>query len=167
MADATVDTRGAREESAPSSLPKPSPLFTWPAKLMVVLKFVYGAEGFLWPKNALYFAVAALSWWLSTGFTGGLARASSLEAGWIAELYLHNAAMMLVFAGLPHLLLYIQRAQGRPFKYRPVGSVTLSGCSCSAIRRAWCGIVQAGSWLSLGMRGGRSGLPVRGFQAGL
>jgi sterol desaturase/sphingolipid hydroxylase (fatty acid hydroxylase superfamily) len=63
--------------------------------------------------------VAILSWWVFTRFTGELTRAATFRIGWIAELYLHNVAMMLVFAGLPHLRLYIKRAQGRRYKYNP------------------------------------------------
>ena len=123
MADITAgpgaQARGPREEWTPSSLPKPSPLFAPPSGVGVTLKYLFAPEGFLWPKNALFLAVAALSWWLFDRFSGGLARAATLEVGWIATLYLHNAIIMLLFAGVPHLRLYTQRAQERRYKYHP------------------------------------------------
>ena len=39
--------------------------------------------------------------------------------GWIAEIYLRNAALLLVIAGGLHLRLYVQRAQSERYKFNP------------------------------------------------
>ena len=110
--------RGQRKrgEWQPESLPKPSPLFTRPLKLVPILKMLFGHDGLLWPKNAIYIGIAVVAWLF---LTPDLSRTGTFAVGWIAELYLRNAGLLLVIAGGLHLRLYIQRAQGERYKYNP------------------------------------------------
>ena len=67
MAEADLGGRPARGPTArgewqPASLPKPSPLFAWPLKLRPAMKVLFGHDGLLWPKNAIYVGIAVLAW---------------------------------------------------------------------------------------------------------
>ena len=106
----------ARGEWQPDSLPKPSPLFTWPIKLVPILKMLFGHDGLLWPKNAIYMGIAVIAWLF---FTPDLSRTGTFAVGWIAEIYLRNAALLLVIAGGLHLRLYVKRAQEQRYKFNP------------------------------------------------
>ena len=116
MAEADLTGRSVRGEWQPESLPKPAPLFSWPPKLAPILKFLFGHDGLLYPKNAIYAGIAVVAWLF---FTPSLARTETFAIGWIAELYLRNAALLLIVAGGLHLRLYIQRAQDQRYKYNP------------------------------------------------
>jgi sterol desaturase/sphingolipid hydroxylase (fatty acid hydroxylase superfamily) len=106
--------RDSRGEWQPDPLPKPSPLFSLPWKPGEILKYLFGAQGFFLPYNALYALLAVISWLY---FTPSLARAARFEAGWIAEIYLRNAVLLILVAGGLHLRLYMTRGQGTTFKY--------------------------------------------------
>ena len=106
----------ARGEWQPESLPKPSPMFSWPIKLVPILKMLFGHDGLLWPKNAIYMGIAVIAWLF---FTPDLSRTGTFAVGWIAEIYLRNAVLLLVIAGGLHLRLYVQRAQEQRYKYNP------------------------------------------------
>ena len=41
-----------------------SPLFDWPPRPSATLRWLVGMPGFLWPMNALWLALAGLSWHL-------------------------------------------------------------------------------------------------------
>ena len=121
MAEADLAGQAARSPAArgewqPESLPKPSPLFTWPLKLRPVLKMLFGHDGLLWPKNAVYLGIAVVVWLF---LTPDSTRTGTFAVGWIAEIYLRNAALLLVIAGGLHLRLYVRRAQGQRYKYNP------------------------------------------------
>ena len=114
MADTEWGKRDARGEWQPAELPKPSPIFRTPWKPKDILKYLFAAEGFLWPVNLLYALLAVISWlW----FTPSLARTAYFQIGWIAEIYARNAVLLILIAGGLHLRLYITRAQGTKFKF--------------------------------------------------
>lgn len=116
MVDVNAGARDARGEWQPESLPRPSPLFSWPLRLMPILKVVFGHDGLLWPRNIVYMAVAVLAWLF---LTPDVSRASSLSMGWIFEIYLRNAALLAIVAGGLHFRLYVRRAQGHKYKFNP------------------------------------------------
>ncbi|MEI6388021.1 MAG: sterol desaturase family protein [Spirochaetota bacterium] len=106
--------RDARGEWRPDSLPVPSPLFTWPWRPVKILKYLFAPVGLLWPYNLIVALLAVGSWlW----FTPGLDRTIAFAPGWIAEIYLRNAVLLLVIAGGLHLRLYVTKGQGTKFKY--------------------------------------------------
>lgn len=112
MADVKWGDRDARGEWKPETLPEPSPLFGWPPQLVKIIKYV--PRGLLWPVNVIIAAIAVAAWlWL----TPSLERTSTFAFGWIAQLYLRNAAILLVVAGGLHLRQYTFRAQGIRYKY--------------------------------------------------
>ena len=113
MAD-NGETRDARGEWQPDTLPKPSPLFRWPPQLAAAARYLFGREGFLFPYNAIYVGIATLAWLY---LTPSMERMETLAFDWIALVYLRNVGLMvLVFGGL-HLRLYVKRAQGSRYKY--------------------------------------------------
>ena len=106
--------RDARGEWQPGVLPKPGPLFSLPWKPLSILKYLFAWEGFFWPYNLLYAALAIISWlW----FTPGLERTMRFEVGWIALIYARNVALLILVAGGLHLRLYVTKGQGTRFKY--------------------------------------------------
>jgi sterol desaturase/sphingolipid hydroxylase (fatty acid hydroxylase superfamily) len=116
MADADWGKRDSKGEwqPAPELLPKPSPLFRLPWRPWEVIKYLFAPQGFLWPWNLFYAALAVVAWLY---FTPGFDRTAHFEVGWIAGLYLRNAVILIVIAGGLHLRLYITRGQGTRFKY--------------------------------------------------
>jgi sterol desaturase/sphingolipid hydroxylase (fatty acid hydroxylase superfamily) len=107
------DSRGEWQPE-PELLPKPSPIFRLPWKPWDVAKYLFAPQGFLWPWNLFYALLAVVAWlW----FTPGFDRTVRFEAGWIAELYLRNAVILILIAGGLHLRLYVTRGQGTKFKF--------------------------------------------------
>jgi sterol desaturase/sphingolipid hydroxylase (fatty acid hydroxylase superfamily) len=114
MADTEWGKRDSRGEWQPDELPQPGPPFRLPWKPVDVLAFFFAPEGFLWPYNLLYAAMAVASWlW----FTPGFDRTVHFQVGWIAEIYLRNLVLLVLVAGTLQLRLYTTRGQGTKFKY--------------------------------------------------
>lgn len=103
-----------RGEWQPESLPKPSPLFSWPLRLKPILRTLFGNGGMLWPKHVFFMALAVVSWLF---FTPDLSRTATFAPGWIAEIYLRNVVLLLLVAGGLHLRLYMSKAQGQQYKF--------------------------------------------------
>jgi sterol desaturase/sphingolipid hydroxylase (fatty acid hydroxylase superfamily) len=114
MADVEWGERDKRGEWVPDPLPETGPLFTRPWKPLKILKYFFALDGFLWPINLVYALLAVVSWLY---FTPELSRMATFEIGWIAELYLRNAVLLILIAGGLHLRLYITNGQGQKFKY--------------------------------------------------
>ena len=114
MAEKDWGKRDSRGEWQPEVLPKPSPLFSLPWRLVDVLKYLFAPQGFFWPYNLFYGLLAVISWRF---FTPGLDRTAHFQIGWIAEIYARNAVLLILVAGGFHLRLYTARGQGTKFKY--------------------------------------------------
>ena len=96
MADAEWGKRDSRGEWKPSVLPVPSPIFRAPWSPREILKYLFAPEGFLWPVNLLFAAIAVASWlW----FTPGFDRTVRWQVGWVAEIWARNAVLLLLVAG--------------------------------------------------------------------
>jgi len=114
MSEADWGERDARGEWKPQKLPRPSPLFRKPWLPAEVAAFFFAPEGFLWPLNVVYAGLAVASWlW----FTPSLEQASRFQVWWIAEIYVRNAVLLFLVAGLLHLRLYTTRGQGKKYKF--------------------------------------------------
>lgn len=114
MSELDWGVRDKRGEWTPDPLPEPGPLFRWPLKPGKIIKWLFAPESFLWPYNLLYAGLAVVSWIF---FTPELARAEIFRFGWIAEIYVRNAVLLILVAGGLHLRLYIKKGQGEKFKY--------------------------------------------------
>ena len=114
MADTEWGKRDSRGEWTPEMLPVPSPIFKVPWNIRSITKYLFAPEGFLWPVNLFFVALAVVSWlW----FTPGFDQTVRWAPGWVAEIYARNAVLLLVVAGGLHLRLYMTRAQGLKYKY--------------------------------------------------
>ena len=79
MADTEWGKRDSRGEWVPDPLPVPSPLFRLPWNLKTIARYLFAPEGFLWPVNLFFVAVAVISWLF---FTPGFdRRCAGLRAG--------------------------------------------------------------------------------------
>jgi len=114
MADTEWGKRDSRGEWAPDPLPVPSPLFRLPWNLKAVTRYLFAPEGFLWPTNLFFVALAIVSWLF---FTPKLDQTVRWAPGWVAEIYARNAVLLLIVAGGLHLRLYATRGQGTRYKY--------------------------------------------------
>ena len=114
MAQAAVKTSDPQADWQPERLPEPSPMFSWPLRFVPAVKALVGNGGILWPKNAVFMAIAVFSWFF---LTPSLARTASISIDWIAQIYLRNVALVTLMAGGLHLRLYMRRAQGSKYKF--------------------------------------------------
>jgi len=114
MKDEPWGQRDERGEWQPDELPRPSPLFTWPWRPRAILRYLFAPVGLLWPYNLALVILALLTWRF---LTPGAAQTRHLALGWIALIYLRDAALVTLVAGGLHLRLYATRGQGLRFKY--------------------------------------------------
>ena len=90
-----------------------SPFFCWPLRPVEMLRWVWNSWFLISEKLILVgIAFASFHW-----FQPPLEQTRSLAPGWIAELYLRNAALMTLVAGGLHLYFYTFTKQGRKLKY--------------------------------------------------
>jgi sterol desaturase/sphingolipid hydroxylase (fatty acid hydroxylase superfamily) len=114
MAEINEEVRDKRGEWKPENSPEGSPLFSWPLRFKKILKYYFGPQGFFFPNNLFYALLAVVCW---IYFTPELSRAETFAFGWIAEIYLRNSILIILFVGILHLRLYIKKAQGEKYKY--------------------------------------------------
>ncbi len=114
MSELEWGKRDIRGQWTPDPLPEPGPLFQWPLRLRKIVKYLFAPESFLWPFNLFYALLAIGAWYF---FTPGPDRTATFAVGWIVEIYLRNAALLVLIAGGFHLQLYVKKGQGTKFKY--------------------------------------------------
>ena len=114
MGDSGWGERDSRGEWKPEKAPLPSPIFRKPWQPGEILTYLFAPEGLLWPVNLVYALLAVASWlW----FTPSPDQASRFQVWWVAEIYVRNAALLVLVAGGLHLRLYATRGQGMKFKF--------------------------------------------------
>ena len=116
MSEAVAGTRDSRGEWQPAERPAPAPVWAWPPRPRETLKFIFGFPGYLWPWNAI-FSLMAIATWAYT--QPELSRMAEFRVDWIAQIYVRNLALLLLFAGGMHLWLYTFRGQGTKYKFHP------------------------------------------------
>lgn len=109
-----LSVRDAKGEWQPENLPQPSPMWDRPVRLKAILKVLFGRDSILWPKPFIYMATAIVTWLF---LTPSLDRTATFQFNWIAEIYLRNVTLLVLVAGGLHLRLYVQRAQGKKYKF--------------------------------------------------
>ena len=80
------------------------------------MRFLFGYPGYLWPWNAITAAIVVLTWFYTQP---ELSRMAEFRFDWIAQIYVRNLALMLLFFGSFHVWLYTFRGQGTEHKYNP------------------------------------------------
>jgi lathosterol oxidase len=88
------------------------PLFAWPPQPRAALKWLL--IDLVAPWGLLWIAVAFFLWQFATPDS---TTAQSLEIGWLAQLWLRNAAVLIITAGTLHYLFYIKRIQGTEMRF--------------------------------------------------
>jgi sterol desaturase/sphingolipid hydroxylase (fatty acid hydroxylase superfamily) len=79
-----------------------------------VLSYFFGKEGLVYSVNALYVALAVVSWLF---LTPSMERMATLSIDWVALIFARNTALLVIIAGGLHLRLYTKRQQGTRYKY--------------------------------------------------
>ena len=97
------------------------PLFTWPAKPLALVKWIFGYPGYILPWNVIYALVAVVVWLF---LTPPLSTMETFEPGWILFVLVRNAALLTIGFGGFHFALYMKKTQGRLFKYNPKWQAT-------------------------------------------
>ena len=106
--------RTAKGEWRPPYPVTHAPLFSWPLRPVETLKWIFRYGGYLWPWNIIYFFLAAATWlWLQPP----LSDCVHVKPGWISFMFFRNLALLWVFSGGWHLILYTLKLQGteRPY----------------------------------------------------
>jgi len=109
MAAAPYNPTGEYQPKSTIGLP---PLYAWPPRPVAALKWLL--FDMLFPWGHLYIGLAFVSWYL---LTPELAAMKQFEMGWVAQIWLRNAALLTVVAGGLHWWFYLRRAQQRKYKY--------------------------------------------------
>jgi len=114
MTDVSMTDRPNTGGYAPPKPPRIAPIYGWPPKPGAVTKYLFGWEGYLFPWQATFMAIAAILWWL---LVPDLERAKTLSFDWIATLFTLNLAIIVAWTSFLYARLYITRKQGTTYKY--------------------------------------------------
>jgi len=112
--DSTAEARAHREEWQPVELPVVATIWAWPPRPLKTLRWLVSNAGYLFPWNAVFFVMALGAW---AYLTPELSRAVAFRFDWIAEVYVRNLALMVLFTGGWHLWLFTFKGQGNRYKY--------------------------------------------------
>ena len=116
MSEAATGSRDSRGEWQPAARPVTAPIWAWPPRPLETAKWLFGYPGYLFPWNAIYFAIALGTW---AYVTPELSRMVEFRIGWIAEIYLRNLALFVLWVGGLHVWLHTFRSQGTAYKLHP------------------------------------------------
>lgn len=112
-----MSKRSASNPANPSGgyrpeLPFPlAPVFEWPPRLWALLKWL---PSYLWPWQALFFAIAAGCWVL---LSPAPAELKNWSAHWVSMLFIRNGLVVIAFVATWHFWLYVRKSQGTEYKY--------------------------------------------------
>jgi hypothetical protein len=109
MASTLYNPAGQYQPESTIGLPE---LYAWPPRPLASLKYLLC--GMLFPWGYLYIGLAFVSWYY---LTPSLAAMAEFEPGWIAQIWLRNAALLTLVAGGLHWWLYMRRGQQSKYKY--------------------------------------------------
>lgn len=109
MASTPFNPTGQYQPESAIGLPE---LYAWPPRPLAALKYLL--FGMLFPWGYLFIGLAFVSWYY---LTPSLAVMAEFEPGWIAQIWLRNAALLTLVAGGLHWWLYMRRGQESKYKY--------------------------------------------------
>ena len=92
-----------------------SVLFAWPPRPLATARYLLG-HGYLLSPSPIYVGLALAIWFF---LMPDPARWAVFEAGWIAQVYLINLALVVLFAGALHLYLHAFSRQGEARRFDP------------------------------------------------
>ena len=109
-------TRNSRGEWQPDEMPDAVVVWAWPPQPLRLLKWIVSYPGLILPWNAIIVGLTVAMWaWL----TPELSRMVSFRIDWIAEIYVRNLALLVIWTGALHLWCYRIRGQGDAYKFHP------------------------------------------------
>lgn len=109
MSGSSSHSRAGYQPPGPIQVP---PLYAWPPRPLATLRWLL--SGLLFPWGFVFIALAVLAW---NYLTPDMRTMATLEPGWIALIWLRNAALLTLIAGGLHWWLYIRRRQDRAYKF--------------------------------------------------
>lgn len=109
MSEASVNSQAGYQPPDRIEVP---PLYSWPPRPLATLRWL--VTGLLFPWALIFIALAVVCW---NYLTPSLEQMVTLDPGWMALIWLRNAALLTLVAGGLHWWLYIRRSQGRTYKY--------------------------------------------------
>lgn len=109
MTSKPVNATGQYQPESTIDLP---PLFAWPPRPLKALKYLL--FDMLYPWGFLWILLGFAIWYL---LMPPLAAMAEFEPGWIAQIWLRNAAVLILVAGGLHWWFYMRRGQRRKYKY--------------------------------------------------
>jgi len=78
------------------------------------MKWIFSYPGFMWPRNLTLLLIAVVSWYLTQP---ALDRCVEFRWDWIGQIWLRNMALIVLWYGGYHLVLYILKTEGTKGKY--------------------------------------------------
>ena len=96
MSEVAAGTTDSRGEWRPAEAPADAPLWAWPPRPLKALHWIFGYPGYLWPWNAIFMALAIVTWLYTQP---ELTRMAELRVDWIAQIFFRNLGLLLVFTG--------------------------------------------------------------------
>lgn len=108
------ELRNSKGEWRPPHPAKYAPMFSWPPQPLATLKWVVSYPGFMWPRNLAIFAVSVILWFSTEP---AVARCAEFRWDWVGQICLRNLALIWVWYGFYHLLLYKLKIEGTKGKY--------------------------------------------------
>jgi len=88
------------------------PLYVWPFRPFAALKWL--TVELLYPWGLVWIGLAIFSWYF---LTPDVAAMKTLEFGWMAQIWLRNAGLLILVAGGLHWWYYIHRGQDQDTKF--------------------------------------------------
>ena len=114
MNESELGTYNKRGDWKPKEQLGHPPLFVWPPRLLALLSWVIGWEGYMLPWNLAYALIAIVVWLYATPSPEVIAAGGF---GWIALVLARNYILTAAVYGGWHFWLYIKKAQGARFKF--------------------------------------------------
>ena len=114
MDDAKHGTEDSRGYWQPKVRVSYGPVFEWPPKPKVLLKWFFGFPGYLFPWNVIY-AIAAVGIWVY--LTPTLETMRTFSFSWAGLILVRNVTLTFSVYGAWHMWLYVWRKQHNDFKY--------------------------------------------------
>ncbi len=119
MNNKSINNKGYRDSKGywcPSEPSIYAPLFQWPLKPLLTLKWLFKWGGYLWPQNLAYLLLSLVTWFF---LQSDLEAEKELSFQWIGFMLLRNVIMMLIVYGFYHMTIYKWKIQGTTGKYNP------------------------------------------------
>lgn len=98
---------------------EPAPFLRWPIRPDAIVRHLFGT----WSPLTSRFIMLIAAWIVWRWFSPNLQEADTFAFGWVANIWFRNGVILMLSAGLPHLVLYKLQTQGSELRYddRPLG----------------------------------------------